>query len=105
MGLAIGQSSRETPIRIIKAASPSNSGLKLTVREVSYSIGEREGLIDSVQYIYEREFFYSYDTMADPMSPPGLLPSDLRSYGCSETELAKTHGQGREFIFFKVKCT
>ena len=104
--LAIRQSSGEIPIRIIKASSLSNSaGLRLTVRDVSYSIGEREDLIEGGHDIYEREFLYAYDTTPDPLSPPGLLPSRLPSYGCSEKELAETHGQGREFVLFEVKCT
>jgi hypothetical protein len=104
--LAIRQSSQEIPIRIIKASSLSNSGgLTLTVREVSYSIGEREGLIENAHYIHEKEFLYAFDTTADPMSPPGLLPSDLSSYGCAAEELAETRGQGRKFVFYKVSCT
>ena len=104
--LAIRQSSGEIPIRIIKASSLANSaGLRLTVRDVSYSIGEREGLIERGHDIYERDFLYAYDTTPDPMSPPGLLPSQLASYGCSEKELAETHGEGREFVLFRVSCT
>jgi len=103
--LAIRQSSEEIPVRIIKASSPSKSGLRLTVRDVSYSIGEREGLIESGHDICEREFLYAFDTTPDPMSPPGLLPSDLPSYGCSGKELAETRGQGRKFIFYKINCT
>jgi len=104
--LAIRKHPGEIPIQIIKAASPSNSaGLRLTVRDVSYSIGEREGLIDHGHDIYEREFLYAYDTTPDPMSPPGLMPSSLASYGCSEKELAETHGEGRDFVLLKVNCT
>ena len=104
--LAIREHPGEAPIEIIKAASPSSSaGLRLTVREVSYSIGEREGLIDHGHDIYEREFLYAFDTSPDPMSPPGLLPSSLASYGCSEKELAETHGEGRRYVLLKIKCT
>jgi hypothetical protein len=104
--LAIRQSSGEVPIRIIKAASPSDSGgLKLTVRDVSYSIGEREELIEHGSDIHETEFLYAYDTTPDPLSPPGLPPSSFSSYGCSAKQLAQTRGQGREFIFLKVKCS
>ena len=104
--LAIRQSSQEIPIRIIKASSLSNSGsLKLTVREVSYSIGEREGLIENAHDVHEKEFLYAFDTIPDPMSPPGLLPSDLPLYGCAAKELAETRGQGRKFVFYKVSCT
>jgi hypothetical protein len=103
--LAIRQYSGEIPIRIVKSASPSNSaGLRLTVRDVSYSIGQREGLIESGHDIYESEFLYAYDTLPDPLSPPGLLPSSLASYGCSGKELAETHGEGREFVLLKIKC-
>lgn len=103
--LAIRQSFQEIPIRIIKASSPSNSGgLKLTVREVSYSVGEQEGSIENAHDIYEKEFLYAFDTIPDPMSPPGLLPSDLPSYRCSGKELAETRGQGRKFVFYKVAC-
>jgi len=104
--LAIRQSSQEIPIRIIKASSLSNSnGLKLTVREVSYSIGEREGLIEDAQDIYEKEFLYAFDATPNPVGPPGLLPSDLPSYGCAARELAETRGQGRKFVLYKISCT
>ena len=103
--LAIRQSSGQFPVEIIKAASPARSaGLRLTVREVSYSIGEREDILEHGHEIYEHEFLYAYDTTPDPLSPPGLLPSSLASYGCSEKELAETHGQGRKFVFFEVRC-
>lgn len=103
--LAIWRPSQQIPIRIIKASSPSKSGgLRLTVRDVSYSIGEREGLIEAGHEIHEKAFFYAYDTSPDPMSPPGLLPSDLPSLGCSGRELAETHGQGRKFVFYSVVC-
>lgn len=103
--LAIRQYSGEIPIRVVKSASPSNSaGLRLTVRDVSYSIGEREELIERGHDIYESEFLYAYDTLPDPLSPPGLLPSSLASFGCSGKELAETHGEGREFVLLKIKC-
>ena len=75
------------------------------MRDVSYSIGEREDIIEHGHDIYEREFLYAYDTTPDPLSPPGLLLSSLASYGCSEKEIAETRGQGRKFVFFKVTCT
>lgn len=103
--LAIREHAGEAPIEIIKAASPSiSAGLRLTVREVSYSIGEREGLIDHGHEIYEHEFLYAYDTTPDPMSPPGLMPASLASYGCSEKELAETHGEGRRYVLLQIKC-
>ena len=104
--LAIHQSSGGFPVQVIKAVLPAKSaGLRLTVRDVSYSIGEREDIIEHGHDIYEREFLYAYDTTPDPLSPPGLLPSSLASYGCSEKEIAETRGQGRKFVFFKVTCT
>ena len=104
--LAIDQSSGGFPVQVIKAVLPAKSaGLRLTVRDVSYSIGEREDIIEHGHDIYEREFLYAYDTTPDPLSPPGLLLSSLASYGCSEKEIAETRGQGRKFVFFKVRCT
>ena len=102
--LAIRQNSGEPPIRIVKSSAASTSGLRLTVRDVSYSIGEREDLIRGGRDIYENQFLYAYDTSPDPMSPPGLMPANLASYGCSAKELAETHGQGRRFVLLKVSC-
>jgi hypothetical protein len=102
--LAIRQQSRDIPIRVIKSALPSSSGLRLTVRDVSYSVGEREALIERAHQVYETDFLYAYDATPDPTSPPGLLPSSLSSYGCSEEKLAETHGQSHAFVLLRIRC-
>jgi len=102
--LAIRQHLGDAPIRVVKASSPANSGLKLTLRDVSYSIGEREYLIQGGNDVFEKDFLYAFDIDLDPMSPPGLLPSNLASYGCAGTQLASTHGEGRQYVLLRVKC-
>jgi mannosyltransferase len=94
----------DAPVRVIRSVSSSNAlGVRLTVRDVAYSIGQQD-VIQPDRHVNETDFLYAYDRSSDAVLPAGLSPSSLASYGCFEKELVRTHGQGHEFVLYKINC-
>jgi hypothetical protein len=104
--LAIKQRSGEIPMRVLESVSPKDHpvGLKLTVRDIAYSAGQFDIAAKRKQEIYVNDFLYAYDRGSDAFPPQGPLPTSLASYGCSEKELATTHGEGHEFVLLQIRC-
>jgi hypothetical protein len=104
--LAIKQSSGAIPMRVVELASlKDRAGLKLTVRDIAYSAGQFDIAVQRKQEIYVNNFLYAYDRGSDAFPPQGPLPTSLASYGCSEKELATTHGEGHEFVLLQIRCS
>jgi hypothetical protein len=61
-------------------------------------------VIQPDRHVNETDFLYAYDRSSDAVLPAGLSPSSLASYGCFEKELVRTHGQGHEFVLYKINC-
>jgi hypothetical protein len=94
-----------TRVSVLKAVGHSNpQALQLIVRDVAYSVGERDFLRTESQ-VSRSEFFYAYDVSSDELVPPGISPSSFSAFGCSEHKLASTSGQGHQFTLFKIKCS
>ncbi|HVH87771.1 MAG TPA: hypothetical protein VM912_13670 [Terriglobales bacterium] len=81
----------------------TSDGLAVTVRDIAYSVGQRDWITDQ-RVVSLRDFIFAYDSGTDSLLPAGVRPSDFASLGCELTQLASTHGQGHSFTLYKATC-